>query len=422
MGSTARASLPAVVVTGIGLVTSLGPDRETTWRRLNAGASGARILEGLPPFGPTPWVGYPVPSVGTGRVQALDLLDAAACEAWRDAALGPGAFDPARAATLIGLSKPGVPAAEALHARVLDRGQPHDPDDIAALVEALTPGAGAGRVARRYGLLGPSSAPVAACATGLVAALQGAQWIARGACDLAVVGAADASLEPLWLAAFRRMRALAEGPEGSDPCEALRPLDRQRSGFLVGEGAAVLVLERADHAAARGVTAYATLAGGALGADAFHLTDLNPDPGPLASLIERALVRADLAPRDLDHVNLHATGTRSNDPLECQAVRRALGAHADAIAATASKAQIGHLLGAAGAAELALACLSLRDGLIPPTLHLTDPDPACDLDATPLVARRCPVRSALKLSLGFGGHLAAAVLRQPDGAARHPMA
>lgn len=418
MGSTARRSLASVVVTGIGLVTSLGPDRETTWRRLIAGESGARRLCGLPPFGPTPWVGYPVTSSGASRTLALDLLDAAACEAWRDANLGPGAFDPSRAATLVGLSKPSVPAAEALHARLRDRGRADLADPTASLMEALTPGAGASQVARRMGLQGPSAAPVAACATGLVAALQGAHWIERGGCDLALVGAADASLEPLWLAAFRRMRALAEPNGDSDPCHALRPLDRRRSGFLVGEGAAVLVLERAEHAAARGVPAYATLAGGALGSDAYHLTDLNPDPGPLASLIERAMAHAGMAPRDLDHVNLHATGTRSNDPLECQSVRRALGSHADAVSATASKAQIGHLLGAAGAAELALACLSLRDGWIPPTLHLTDPDPACDLDATPLVARRRPVQTALKLSLGFGGHLAAAVLRRPDGLTR----
>ncbi len=424
-GSADRRPRVRVDITGIGLVTSLGPDRESTWAGLIAGASGARLLDGSALGGHGPWVGYPVLR-GGARPGLASLLESAAQEAWDDAGLGPGRFDPDRAATLVGLSKPGTPALEGLKGLGVDRGAdppPAGPDAaaLAALLEALGPGSGARAVARRFGLRGPCSAPVAACATGLVAALQGAWWIARGVCDVAVVGAADASLEPLWLAAFRRMRALAEAPEGSDPLESLRPLDRRRSGFLVGEGAAVLVLERGSHAEARGIRPYATLAGGALGADAYHLTDLNPDPGPLADLIGRALASAGLAPGDLDHVNLHGTGTRPNDPLECQALRRALGSHAGSIAATASKAQLGHLLGAAGAVELAVACLSLRDGCVPPTRHLTDPDPACDLDATPLLARSRPIGAALKLSLGFGGHLAAAVLTQPEGPRRRSL-
>ena len=258
------------------------------------------------------------------------------------------------------------------------------------------------------------SAPVAACATGLVAVLQAAALIRRGDCDVALAGAADASLDPMLLAAFRTMRALArrDGP----PAEAVRPWDRARTGFVVGEGAAVLVLERGDHARARGIRPYAELAGGALGSDAFHETNLNPDPANLAALLRRALADADVSPSEVDYVNVHGTATRPNDPLECRAIRLALGPHADAASCSANKSQIGHLLGAAGAAELALTCLSLRDGFAPPTLNLTDPDPACDLDGTPLVGRSRRIDAAVKVSLGFGGHLAAAVLRRTAGA------
>jgi 3-oxoacyl-[acyl-carrier-protein] synthase II len=252
---------------------------------------------------------------------------------------------------------------------------------------------------------------VAACATGLVAALQGAALIRRGACDLALVGGSDASLEPILLAAFRRMKALARV---DDPQIAVRPWDRDRSGFLVGEGAAVLVLERLDHARARGITPYAELAGGAIGSDAYHETGLNPDPSGLARVIAQALEASGLGPSEIDAVNVHGTATLGNDPLECRAIRRAFGPEADRLACTANKAQIGHLLGAAGSAELAIAGLSVRERFVPPTLNLDHPDPACDLDGTPRIGQARPIRAILKLSIGFGGHLAAAVLRSVD--------
>jgi 3-oxoacyl-[acyl-carrier-protein] synthase II len=205
---------------------------------------------------------------------------------------------------------------------------------------------------------------------------------------------------------------------GDDPGRVVRPWDRGRSGFLVGEGAAVLVLERADHARARGIVPYAELAGGASGADAYHMTDLDPDPSGLATLIGRALANSRVAAGEVDHVNVHGTATRINDPLECRALRMALGPRADHVACSANKGQIGHLLGAAGAAELAITCLSVRDGFVPPTLNLTDPDPACDLDGTPRMGKARPIAAALKVSIGFGGHLAAAVVRRHEWASR----
>ena len=287
-----------------------------------------------------------------------------------------------------------------------------DPD-LEALARAwgdAWPSAGAAAIARAYGWSGPCVAPVAACATGLIAALQGADLIRRGVCDVVVAGSADLSLEPLVLGAFRRMKVLAR--IDADPTRAVRPWSRDRSGFLVGEGGAILILERLEAVHARGATAYAELAGGAWGSDAWHETNLNPDPTGFARLIARALRSAGVDPSAIAVVNVHGTATGSNDPLECRALHRAFGAKAVRLACSASKAQVGHLLGASGAVELAITALSVRDGFSPPTLNLDDPDPACDLDATPLRGRRLDVPAALKLSLGFGGHLAAAVLKR----------
>ena len=268
--------------------------------------------------------------------------------------------------------------------------------------------------------MGACLSPVAACATGLVAAIQGSEMIARGDCEAAVVGAVDASLSPFLLGAFRSMRALASVEEGEDASRVIRPWDRSRKGFLVGEGGALLVLEEAHRAEARGAKAYAELAGGALGSDAHHVTNLNPDPAGLAHLIERALAGAGVEKPSIDHINVHGTATRSNDPLECRAIRRVFGVLADGISCSANKPQIGHLLGAAGAVELAITCLAIRDGFVPPTLNLEDPDPECDLDATPGVGQSREISAAIKLSLGFGGHLAAAILRDLEPAARKP--
>jgi 3-oxoacyl-[acyl-carrier-protein] synthase II len=396
-----------VVVTGIGLITGLG-DRQTTWAKLAQGRHAFRLLDLPVPAGHPPYAGCPAD--GSPRT-ANEILFAAAVEAYRDARLPASRgdssdppFDRDRAGVVIGMSKGDLGQLAARHEALLRR-QPEAADGLSSWATTW-PNAVAQRAAQAWDLRGPCLAPVAACATGLIAALSGADLIRRGVCDLVLAGAGDASLDPLVLGAFRRMGVLARA--------GVRPWDKGRSGFLVGEGAAVLVLERADHACARGVTAYAELAGGASGADAYHVTDLNPDPAGLAHVLTRALSNAGVAPAEIDHVNVHGTATRANDPLECRALRLALGSHADRVACTANKSQIGHLLGAAGAAELAITCLAIHHGFIPPTLNLTDPDPACDLDGTPLIGRNCKIGAAIKLSIGFGGHLAAAVLKRME--------
>jgi 3-oxoacyl-[acyl-carrier-protein] synthase II len=398
----------AVVITGVGLITALGPDRETTWDALKHGQTGARDLDS-PVLGPG-FAGFQCPRPLSVEVDpALDLLERAADQALADAGLdGAGRdLDPDRAAVLLGLSKGGVRNLSRAHETV--RSGRLEDRALAGVWSGSWPSAGASAVSARYGFRGPCLAPIAACASGLVATLQAVDLLRRGDCDVALAGGADASLEPVLLAAFRRMKVLAR-VEG-DPARAVRPWDIRRSGFLIGEGGAVLVLERIDRARARGVRPYAELAGGAIGSDAHHETALDPDPAGLARVILRALADAEMTPADIDAVNVHGTATLSNDPLECRALRRALEGEADRLACSANKAQIGHLLGAAGSAELAIAALSIRDGFAPPTLNLDDPDPACDLDGTPIVGRDLPIRALLKLSIGFGGHLAAAVLR-----------
>lgn len=407
------ASPNPVVVTGIGLVTSLGLDTETTWANLKRGRNAARFLEFDTAPGTPRYAGFPV--LECDRQRPLDLLLRALRVAMADARLEEAPPDPDRAATVVGYGKGDLGRLARIHAALRDEG----PDTEALRDFGSTwPNVGAREVSRLCDFRGPAPAPVAACATGVVAVLRAAALIREGACDLALAGAGDTTLTPIVLGTFRKMGVMAPVGEGDEPGKAVRPWDRGRSGFLVGDGAALLVLEGAEHARKRGVAPYAEIAGGALGSDAFHITGLNPEPSNLAGLIRRALDRAGVAPEEVDHVNLHGTATRDNDPLECRALRRALGGHAETVSCSANKSQIGHLLGAAGAAELAITCLAIRDGFVPPTLNLTDPDPACDLDATPLVGRARPIRAALKLSMGFGGHLAVAVVRQAKGPCR----
>lgn len=402
---------PGVVVTGIGLNTSLGLDRETTWANLRAGKVGACWLDLPAGSGRPPFAGYPLPESHDRRSEPVIK---AAWEAVRDAGLfvgGAATFDPDRAAVVVGYSKGDLGRLSRVRTGLAAG---HSDAVIRTDWERAWPHGMATQLGGLLGLSGPRLAPVAACATGVIAVLRAADLIRRGDCDVALAGAGDAQLEPLPLAAFRNMGVLAR--VGDDPTGAVRPCDRHRAGFLPGMGSAVLVLEHEEHARSRGVRPYAEVAGGALGADAYHLTGLDPDPTHLAALIRRALDHAGISTNNLDYVNLHATATRDNDPLECRAIRQALGDAADRVACSANKAQIGHLLGAAGAAELAITCLAIRDGFIPPTLNLTDPDPACDLNLNPQVGRPRAIRAALKLSLGFGGHLAVAVLRQAGNA------
>jgi 3-oxoacyl-(acyl-carrier-protein) synthase len=268
-------------------------------------------------------------------------------------------------------------------------------------------------VANRYGLEGPRICHSTACASGLIDILAAVRAIRDGQCDVALAGSGEA-FHPLFAAGFHQMRVLAHH---DDPTQACRPFDIARNGFVMGEGAAMLVLERLSHALRRGAPRiYAQLLGSAMHAEAHHVTDLDEESGALAHLITQALENSGLGPRHIDYVSVHGTGTQQNDIVEARGIRRAFGPASDRTCVSALKSMLGHLVNASGSVELALAVLALRDGFVPPTANLTNQDPLCNLDCVPLVGRRLSMEHALKISVAFGGHLVACVLRRWPGA------
>lgn len=401
-----------VWVTGIGMLTPLGGQREASWKALLAGQRGLRRLafddQSLGEW-PERVAGGPVDfdlniSPTSDETPTGMLARCAADEALADARLDLSQCDRDRIGCVVGTSK-GCMRSFAGHSR---------PGFDESLVSPSTwlaawPSGPAANLSRVFDLRGPLLSPVSACATGLSSILRGAELIREGVCDVVLAGSADASLTPAMMASFRRLGVLAKGDD--DPAFAVKPFDRQRSGFLIGEGAAMFVLEAAEHAQARRRAPYVEwLTGGGM-ADATGLTQLNPDPAALVRLIEDTLRRADLSPCDIDYISLHGTGTAANDDVEARAIQRAFGSSANKLCCSSLKGSIGHLLGAAGSVEFAAMLLSVRDGRVPPTVNLQEPE--FDLDFVPNEARQRDVKVAMKLSLGFGGHLVAGIVSQP---------
>jgi len=390
-----------VVITGIGLVTPLGVDRETSWQAICQGKSGLRevtLRDGLTV------VGAPAALPREDRPDwAHCLAERAADEALHDAHVELDRINRDRAGCVVGISGPPY---EHTLSEIRNNGP-----NAGLCWEIAMPDYPASRISRRYSLWGPSLSPAAACATGLIAVLRAVDSIEDGACDLMIAGCADASLDRFTVSGFRNMRVLAES---ENPAEAVRPFDRSRCGFAIGEGAAMFVIERLGHALLRRAPIYAVIAAGISGGDAYHVTSLNPDPTNLAWQISKVLARAGVSPADVDYINAHGTGTLQNDLAEAHAIRKAFGTSATKVRASALKSMIGHLITAAGGVELALTAMAVRDGFIPPTINLKDPDPDCGLDCTPLRGVPYPIRTALKLSIAFGGHFGATVLRHPS--------
>jgi 3-oxoacyl-[acyl-carrier-protein] synthase II len=268
----------------------------------------------------------------------------------------------------------------------------------------------AAQVAIEYGLKGPNMAIITACATGTNAVGEAFEMIARGAADVILTGGSEAGLHPITIAGFNVMGALSTNND--DPPSACRPFDADRGGFVVSEGAAVLVIEHLDHALARGASIHAEIVGYGTSVDANHMAAPS-ETGDGARLAMRlAMDRAQLSPEDVDYVNAHGTATRLNDPVETRAIKTVLGEHAYNIAVSSSKSMTGHLLAGAGALEALICAKALEDGIIPPTINYETPDPDCDLDYVPNEARQANVRLAMSNSFGFGGHNACLVLRR----------
>jgi 3-oxoacyl-(acyl-carrier-protein) synthase len=405
-----------VVITGIGVVTSIGRGREAVWRAMQRGASGVRRLTGLQGIPDGMLLGAPVDVDGEfpGQLKNIPLCRQTAAEALADARIHFGSIDRERFGCSIGAHMGDTDFVT----ERLGLAATHIPQGKWPWWRQWFPNTACAMVARDYDLRGPRLSNSTACASGTIAILKAFRAICDRQCDLALAGSSEA-IHPLFAAGFHNMGVLADHV---DPKQACRPFDADRSGFVMGEGAAMFVLERLDHARRRGASIYAEILGGRILTDARHVTSLDADSNSLVELIRGCLRTAGLTAGNLQYINAHGTGTQQNDVVEARGIRAALGRAADSLCVSANKSMLGHLVNASGSVELAISTLALRDGFAPPTLNLTHPDPACDLDCVPLIGRPRPMEHALKLSIAFGGHLAAVVLRRWTAAdARHAL-
>ncbi|MCL6501360.1 MAG: beta-ketoacyl-[acyl-carrier-protein] synthase family protein [Pirellulales bacterium] len=382
----------------------MGSDRESVWRAVQRGQSGVRVLRRLRgiPDGMMLGATVELEPEQPGQLKVVALALRAAAEAMADSRIGWSGVDYTRFGCAVAGHMGDTAGLEE------KCGLPPRSNDAVPWYHQWLPNSACHYVGRRFGLLGPRLCHSTACASGLIEVLAGMRAIQDGRCDAVLAGSAEA-IHPLFAAGFHAMRVLAWH---EDPAQACRPFDSRRNGFVMGEGAAMFVLERLDHALQRGARIYAEILAGKMLAEAHHVTDLDLESEALRRLIIGVLQRAHLPPEGLDYINAHGTGTQQNDPMEVRGIRRALGAAADRICVSSTKSMLGHLVNAAGSVELAITVLALRDGYVPPTANLTDPDPRCDLDCIPLVGREVRCQHALKLSVAFGGHLAAVVLRR----------
>jgi len=414
------------VVTGLGLVTPLGTGVEETWAAAVAGKSGVgpitrfecrelktRIAAEVKDFDPLSWMDRREARRTDRYVQ---LAVAAAEMAVRSSGLrvgpGPEQVRPERVAVILGSGIGGLASAEEAHEKALQTGF----DRLSPMfVLELLCNTAAGMVSIRHGAAGPNYAPVAACSTGAHAIGEALWSIRTGRSDAVIAGAGEAAVTRLGIGGFEAMRALSSRNDA--PQEASRPFDRDRDGFVLGEGAGVLVLEEEEQARRRGATPLAELVGYAANANASHLVQPPEDCIQAALCIEEALRDASLRPAEVEYVNAHGTSTPLNDVHETRALKQAFGAHAARLAISSTKSMTGHLLGAAGSVEAALTVLTISRGAIPPTINLRTPDPDCDLDYVPNRARERRVDTALSVSFGFGGTNAVLAFSAPGRSA-----
>jgi 3-oxoacyl-[acyl-carrier-protein] synthase II len=396
-----------VVVTGLGAVTPIGNDARSTWRAAVAGESGidwirafdatglpVRVAAEVKDFDPTE-VASPKEVRKLERNVLLSL--GAAREAMQDAGLN--GFEPTRVGIVFGSAIGGVNGILEQEEIRRDRG----PERVSPnfLPNVLVDSA-SGQLAISLGIKGPNYAVVSACATGSHAIGEAAELIKRGDVDAVLAGGAEAAMHPLILAGFTAMRGLAV--ENEDPPRASRPFDATRAGFVMGEGACVLVLEELEAARARGATVYAEVLGYGASNDAHHMAQPEPEAVGVAEMMRAALRRADVAPERVGYVNAHGTSTPLGDLAETRAIKNVFGEHAYELAVSSTKSMMGHTFGAAGAIEAMMCVLAVHEGVIPPTINYRNPDPNCDLDYVPNEAREAQIDVALSNAMGLGGH------------------
>ncbi|MBN2171502.1 MAG: beta-ketoacyl-ACP synthase II [Candidatus Krumholzibacteriota bacterium] len=409
-----------VVVTGIGLISPVGNTREACWDALLAGQGGIGPITHFDAADFAVKIAGEVKDFDPGAV--LDRKEqrrtdrfaqfalVASEEAMADAGLLADRPDGDRTGVIIGSGIGGMGTFEANHSALVERGPARvSPYFVPMMIGDIA----AGLVSIRHGLRGPNYGVVSACATGAHAIIDAALQIKAGRADIMLCGGAEATVCPMAIAGFGNMKALST--RNDDPARASRPFDRERDGFVVAEGAGILVVEEWEHARARGARAYAELLGAGLTGDAHHITAPDPDGRGASAAMAMALREGGVAPEQVDYVNAHGTSTPFNDRVETAAMRRFFGGHAEALKISSTKSMTGHLLGAAGGFEAGISALVVDRERIPPTINLEHPDPECDLDYVPNASITHPVGIAISTSLGFGGHNTVLLLaKAPD--------
>jgi len=398
-----------VVVTGLGMISPLGVGNDPTWQGLIEGRSG---IDRITKFDASQY-----PAQIAGEVRGFDpekyiekkevkksdtfihYAVAAAAMAAEDAGFDQNKEDQDRVGVIIGSGIGGLPLIEEMHKKLLERGPSRiSPFFIPGLIVNLA----AGHISIRFGCKGPSSAPATACATGAHAIGDAAKVIRYDEADVMFAGGSEAVISALAVGGFSAMRALST--RNDEPQRASRPWDRERDGFVMGEGAGILILEEREHAIARGAKIYCEITGYGMSSDAFHITSPAEDGSGMARVMRRALKDAELEPSDIDYINAHGTSTPVGDKTETVAIKSVFGDGAYKVPVSSTKSMTGHLLGAAGGLESAIAAMVVKTGILPPTINYENPDPECDLDYVPNTARTVEnIRHVLSNSFGFGG-------------------
>jgi 3-oxoacyl-[acyl-carrier-protein] synthase II len=398
-----------VVVTGFGAVTPLGCKVEELWARVCSGESGIRTIERFDASCFRSQIGGEIADWSTDgylpgkEAKRLDRFTqfaiVGAIDAVGDSGIDFSKEDVSRCGVILGSGVGGLREIEVQHTRLLDKG----PTKVSAFtVPKMMVNAASGQASIQFGLCGPNAAVATACASASNAIADAVRTIRNGDAEVMITGGSEAAVTPLGMAAFSAMRALSE--RNDDPAAASRPFDAHRDGFVLSEGAGILVLEELEHAQARGARIHAELLGCGITADGMHITQPDKDGVGAARAMTLALRDGHVDPGDVDYINAHGTSTPLGDEAETRALKSVFKEHARRVAISSTKSQLGHLLGASGGVELVLTILTLQRGIIPPTINYRTPDPLCDLDYTPNEARQQKVSVAMSNSFGFGGH------------------
>jgi 3-oxoacyl-[acyl-carrier-protein] synthase II len=410
-----------VVITGMGVITPIGNELDTFWRNLQNGVSGidcishfdtsaydCRIAGEVRDFEPKNYFKNPKDVRRTDRYTHLAM--AAAKMAMQDGGVDMAKVNRHRFGSIISSGIGGLKTLEDQYTVLLTKG----PSRVSAFtIPMLISNMASGLISMEFGLQGPNFCIVTACATSNNAIGESWRMIKFGDADIFLAGGAEASIIPIGLAGFSAMKALST--RNDEPERASRPFDRDRDGFVMGEGAGVLVVEELEHAKARGAKIYCELTGYGLSADAHHMTAPPPDGEGAVRAMKMALDHAKTTPEQVDYINAHATSTGLGDVCETRAIKTVFGDYAKTVSISATKSMTGHLLGGAGAVETAACALAIRDSVIPPTINLENPDPECDLDYTANASKQKKVRIAVNNSFGFGGHNATLVVAGYNG-------